>query len=129
MKYITGKAGMGSREAPAMAASPEEHMNHWTSKVNPTGAETSSPFGRPPRSGPTSRFSVDAALAETITTLRELERVAFRFSRNSPAGLFFAQQRLLLMRLDLGKAPSRSDWLALAALGQKVATKREDKVA
>lgn len=79
--------------------------------------------------GPASHASVGAALAETITTLRELEQVCFRSSRNSAAGLYFSQQRLLLMRLDIGKAPSRSDWLALAALGQKVATESEEKAA
>ena len=91
-------------------------------------------FRTPPKSSspishPTSRSSVDAAIAETIVTLRELEQVCFRFSRNSAVGLFFSQQRLLLMRLDLGKAPSRSDWLALAALGQRVAIESEDKAA
>ena len=75
-------------------------------------------------SGPTCHFSGDAALAEAIATLRELEIVAFQLSRNSAAGLYFAQHRLLLMRLNLGKAPSRSDWLALAALGEKAAAEK-----
>lgn len=78
---------------------------------------------------PASPAAVAAALNETITTLRELEQVCFRSSRNSAAGLYFSQQRLLLMRLDIGKAPSRSDWLALAALGQRVSTKSEGKAA
>lgn len=68
--------------------------------------------------------SVAAALAEAITALRELEHTCFRSSRNSAAGLYFSQQRLLLMRLDLGKAPSRSDWLALVALGEKAAAEK-----
>jgi len=90
------------------------------------------PTTQPPTNlsrGPTSRFSVAAAIAETVATLRELEQVCFQSSRNSAAGLYFSQQRLLLMRLDIGKAPSRSDWLALAALGQMVSTKSEEKAA
>lgn len=65
-------------------------------------------------SGSTSRFSVDAALCETITTLRELERVAFDLSRNSTAGLFFAQQKLLLLRLANGKPPTHDELVRLA---------------
>lgn len=100
-------------------------------RPQPTGHQQnpSSSFGRPPRSGLTSRCSVATAIAETVAGLRELEQVCFRSSRNSTAGLYFSQQRLLLMRLDRGKAPSRSDWLALAALGQKVATESEEKAA
>lgn len=80
-------------------------------------------------SGSTSRPSVGAALAETIISLRELEQTCFRSSPNSAAGLYFAQHRLLLMRLGRGKAPSRSDLLSLADLGRKTATGREDKAA
>ena len=68
--------------------------------------------------------SVAAALAEAITALREHEQVCFRSSRNSAVRLFFSQQRLLLMRPNLGKAPSRSDWLALVALGEKAAAEK-----
>lgn len=87
---------------------------------NPPASRTFKSRGHP---------AVAAALAEAIAALRELEQVCFRSSRNSTAGLYFSQQRLLLMRLDIGKAPSRSDWLALAALGQKVATESEEKAA
>lgn len=91
--------------------------------------ESSETPSRFPVSGPTSRPSVDAAISEAIASLRGLEQVCFRSSLNSTAGLYFAQHRLLLMRLNLGKAPSRSDWLALAALGQRTATGSEDKAA
>ena len=91
--------------------------------------ESSQTPSRFPVSGPTSHHSIDDALAESISVLRELEQVCFRSSHNSAAGLYFAQHRLLLMRLNLGKSPSRSDWLALAALGQKVATESEAKAA
>lgn len=79
--------------------------------------------------GPSGRPSIDAALAETIITLSELQRAAFECSRNSASGLFFAQHRLLLMRLVRGKVPSQADWLSLAALGRKTATRSEEKAA
>ena len=69
---------------------------------------------RSPSSGPTSRSSVDAALAEAITTLRGLERVAFDHSCDSTAGLFFAQQKLVLLRLANGKPPTRDELVRLA---------------
>ena len=81
-----------------------------------------------PSAGGTSR-PTDTALAEAITTLRELETVAFQLSRNSTGDLFFAQHRLLLMRLGRGKAPSQADWLSLAALGRRTATGSEGKAA
>ena len=73
-------------------------------------------------SAPTSRLSVDTALGETIKALRELEQICFRSSRNSPLGLFYGQQRLLITRISFGKSTSRSDWLRLAELGQRAST-------
>ena len=70
--------------------------------------------GRPPRSGPTSRPSVAAAVAEAVAALRELETVAFQLSRNSATGLFFAQQKLVLLRLANGKPPTRDELARLA---------------
>ncbi len=75
----------------------------------PTGMGSTSS----PSVGPTSRSSVDAALAEGIATLRELEIVAFQLSRNSAAGLFFAQQKLVLLRLANGKPPTRDELVRL----------------
>ncbi len=66
-----------------------------------------------PSAGPTSR-PADAALAEAIGALRGLERLAFQFSRNSTTGLFFAQQKLLLLRLANGKPPTRDELVRLA---------------
>ena len=64
--------------------------------------------------GPSGRPSIDAALAEGIAILRELEIVAFQLSRNSAAGLFFAQQKLVLLRLANGKPPTRDELVRLA---------------
>lgn len=58
--------------------------------------------------------AVVTAIAEMVATVRELERVAFDLSRNSPTGLFFAQQKLVLLRLANGKPPTRDELVRLA---------------
>lgn len=85
-------------------------MNRSNADNYPTGTGGKSS----PSFGPTSRPSVDAGLSEAIITLRELERGAFQFSRNSTAGLFFAQQKLVLLRLANGKPPTRDEPVRLA---------------
>ena len=95
------------------------------------GWESSPTSTRSPSSGPTSRSSVDATLAEAITTLRELERGAFQFSRNSNAGLFFAQQKLVMLRLANGKPPTRDELVRLAgcACSPEITNKLQESAA